>query len=110
MTSQNQMAVYAFLMNTAYNMWMDTSNEDFMKKLGRAALNSVPITLALDTRDLVNYAAKKMGVKEVQQPKTSLHSMNNTVYNVTKTLEEFVAQRNMPAYYSKPGEEYKNFE
>jgi len=110
MTTQNQMAVYAFLMNTAYNMWMDESNEPFVKKLGKAALNSVPITLALDTKDLVKYAAKKMGIDDVKQPATSFHSMNNVVYNTAKSLEEFVEQKNMPAYYSKPGEEYKNFE
>lgn len=110
MANQNQLAVYAFLMNTAYNMWMDESNEPFVKKLGKAALNSVPITLAIDTKELVKYAAKKMGVNEVKQPATSFHSMTNVVHSTAKTLEEFVEQRNMPAYYSKSGEEYKNFE
>lgn len=110
MTSQNQMAVYAFLMNTAYNMWTDESTEPFIKKLGKAALNSIPLTLAFDTKELVQYAAKKMDIKNVKQPATSFHSMNNVVYNTAKTLEEFVKQKNMPAYYSKPGEEYKNFE
>lgn len=110
MANQNQLTAYAFLMNTAYNMWTDESNDSFIQKLGRAALNSVPITLAIDTKDIVNFAANKMGLNNISQPKTTYHSMKNVISGSAKTLEQYVQDRNMPAYYSKLETLYKNFE
>lgn len=109
MNSTNQLAVYAFLMNTAYNMWADNSDDPFMKKLARASLNSIPATIAIDTREIVGYAAKKLNVGNVKQPDTSIQSMQRTITGSTMNLEEYVKARNMPAYYSRPEDMYKNF-
>lgn len=110
MTTQNQLTMYAFLMNTAYNVWVDESSDPFVKKLSRAALNSIPMTLALDTKEIVGCVAKKMGINDIKQPETTFNSMATVLTNSTKTLEEYAQKRNMPAYYSKPEDFYKNFE
>lgn len=109
MNGTNQLAVYAFLMNTAYNMWTDNSDDPFMKKLARSALNSIPATIAVDTRDIVGYAAKKLNVNNVTQPETSVQSMQQVIAGSTHSLEDYVKARNMPAYYSRPEDMYKNF-
>lgn len=105
----NQMAVCAFLMNTAYNMCTDESNDPFMTKLTRSALNSIPATLAIDTRNIVKFAANKLNINNIQQPETSVQSWQKTMMQSTKTLEDYVKEKNMPAYYSKPEVMYKNF-
>lgn len=110
MKNQNQLALYAFLFNTVYNMWNDDSTDTFTKKLGRAALNSVPISLAIDTQEIVECVAKKINVNNIKQPMTSFHSIKNVLDGSRKTVEEYVKEKNMAAYYSIPEDAYKNFQ
>lgn len=106
--TNNQFAVYAFLMNTAYNLICDKSEEPWLKRLGKAALNSIPMSIAIDTKSIVNYAADRCKIKEVNQPRTSLESLQKVLGGSSSAIQAYVEDNNMPAYYSKPENSYKN--
>lgn len=104
----NQMVMYAFAANMAYNLLTDNSDDSWMKRLGRATLSSIPMTLSIDTRGIVNYAADRFNIDNVQQPPTTMHSIQLVLEGSTEALHKYIEENNMAAYYSKEESLYKN--
>lgn len=107
MGDNNKMVLYAFAMNTAYNLWSDNSNDPFITKLGRAALSSIPLSLTLDTKDIVQCAANKMNI-EVHQPSTTYQSMKIILDGSVENLNNYAKENKMPAYYVREEDRFKN--
>lgn len=106
--NKNQFALYAFLANTVFNLLTDNSDDKLWKRIGKAALNSIPMSLEIDTKEVVDYAAKRYDLGNIQQPSNSIQSVQRIVGGSSKALQDYVNEKNLPAYYSSPETAYKN--
>lgn len=101
----NQFLLQTYLMSVALNLCQDNTSDPFGKRLARAALSSIPITIAIDTSGIVNMVANKFNINNIQQPENTMHAVQNVI---TNTTQKYNQQKQVIAYYSRPEDNYKN--
>lgn len=82
----NKFLLQTYAMAVLFNYWTDKSEDPFGKRVARAALNAVPMSLVIDTSSIIENFARKFEVGEIHQPANTFDSMRNVVSGITQQL------------------------
>ena len=106
MLTPNQMLMQTFLISTVLNTFADQDpNRNWLEKVGRAALISVPVAITIDTTAAIAAAANKfptLGLSEASRPRTIPELAEQVEHKVAETARVIVAR------YTRPEDEWKN--
>lgn len=84
----NRFLIQTYLMAAVFNYWTDHSEDPVSKKITRAALNAIPMSLVVDTTGVVNELAKKFDVEDIHQPASTFSSIRDVVTGVAQQMSK----------------------